>query len=100
MDLALGLVVGFVFGMIVALLEMQVLNRKLKKMETTGDNSNKSLLVMFGLRYLINPAVLLIVFLLRKHVPFDPYGLLIGTAFGITIPTQIWAIRLNKQAPK
>lgn len=98
MDLAIGLAAGFVFGGIFAFIEHRLLISRLAKLDERGNESAADVMKIYALRYLISVLVLLCVFLTRKLVPLNYYGTLIGTALGLTLPSQIMAMRagLNK----
>jgi hypothetical protein len=99
MDLILGLLVGAVFGVIVSFFQYKLLMWKLKKMDEKGDTSTAGVMKIYAVRYLISILVLLVVFLTRNLLPFHFYGTLIGAAFGLTIPSQIMAIRAGIKKP-
>ena|SRR5690625_5303579 len=99
MDLVIGLIIGFVFGFIFSYLEYRLLKWKLRKLDEKGDNSTAGVMKIYGLRYLISLLVLLVVFLTRNLFPWHFYGTLIGTAMGLTIPSQIMAIRAGLTKP-
>ena len=98
MDFAIGLIIGFVFGGIFAVLEHRILMSRLAKLDEKGDQSAAGVMKIYALRYLISVLVLLAVFLTRNLVPLNFYGTIVGTALGLTLPSQIMAARagLNK----
>ena len=87
----LGGAVGAVFGFVVATVSAQLIRRNMKKNDANA--------VMAGsmLRSLLDILALLAVYLLRDSLPFPFYGVIIGTALGLSAGNVIQARRLGKQ---
>lgn len=87
----IGGVVGAVFGFAVAAVSAAATRRNMKK-----DSVNA---VMAGsmLRTLLDIAALAAVYLLRNVLPFPLYGVIIGTAVGLSVGNVLLAQRLSKQ---
>ena len=87
----LGGAVGAVFGFAVAMISAQLIRRNMKKNDANA--------VMAGsmLRTLLDILALLAVYLLRNSLPLPFYGVIIGTALGLSAGNVIQARRLGKQ---
>ena len=87
----IGGVIGAAFGFAVANISAVLTRRNMKK----GDANS----VMAGsmLRTLLDILALLAVFLLRNVLPFPFYGVIIGTAIGLSVSNIILASRIGKK---
>lgn len=87
----IGGVIGAAFGFAVAAVSAAATRRNMKK-----DSVNA---VMAGsmLRTLLDIAALAAVYLLRNVLPFPLYGVIIGTAVGLSVGNVLLAQRLSKQ---
>ena len=87
----IGGVIGAVFGFVVAMVSAQLIRRNMKKNDASA--------VMAGsmLRTLLDILSLLAVYLLRNILPFPFYGVIIGTALGLSVGNVIQAQRMGKQ---
>ena len=90
----IGGVIGAAFGFAVTMISAQLTRRNMKK-----DDANA---VMAGsmLRTLLDILALLAVYLLRNVLPFPFYGVIIGTALGLSIGNIIQAQQIGKQIKK
>ena len=90
----IGGLLGLAFGTAVASLSAWLTSRSLKKEKT-------ALVMGVGfLRQLLDITALLIVFLLRKVLPFPLYAMLIGTAVGLSVGGIVLAVRVGKKMEK
>lgn len=87
----IGGVIGAVFGFAVAMVSARLIRRNMKKNDASA--------VMAGsmLRTLLDILSLLAVYLLRNILPFPFYGVIIGTALGLSVGNVIQAQRMGKQ---
>ena len=87
----IGGVIGAVFGFVVAMASARLIRRNMKKNDANA--------VMAGsmLRTLLDILSLLAVYLLRNILPFPFYGVIIGTALGLSVGNVIQAQRMGKQ---
>ena len=87
----IGGVIGAVFGFVVAMVSARLIRRNMKKNDANA--------VMAGsmLRTLLDILSLLAVYLLRNILPFPFYGVIIGTALGLSVGNVIQAQRMGKQ---
>ena len=87
----IGGVIGVVFGFAVAIVGTVLTRRNMKKNDANA--------VMAGsmLRTLLDILALLAVYLLRNALPFPFYGVIIGTAVGLSVGNIIQALRIGKQ---
>ncbi|MDD5823364.1 MAG: hypothetical protein PUD55_02890 [Firmicutes bacterium] len=83
----IGIVAGLAFGGGAGVLKYLVLWRKIAKTDvelTTG-----GLYTRFGVSYVTNFIVLLVVFLLRKSLPFDFFTTILATAIGLSLAGKL-----------
>ena len=87
----IGGVIGAVFGFVVAMVSARLIRQNMKKNDASA--------VMAGsmLRTLLDILSLLAVYLLRNILPFPFYGVIIGTALGLSVGNVIQAQRMGKQ---
>lgn len=87
----IGGVIGAAFGFVVAMVSARLIRRNMKKNDANA--------VMAGsmLRTLLDILSLLAVYLLRNVLPFPFYGVIIGTALGLSVGNVIQAQRMGKQ---
>ncbi len=87
----IGGVIGAAFGFAVANISAVLTRRSMKK-----DSANA---VMAGsmLRTLFDILALLIVYLLRNALPFPFYGVIIGTALGLSVSNIVLAGRMGRK---
>ena len=87
----IGGVIGAVFGFVVAMVSARLIRQNMKKNDASA--------VMAGsmLRTLLDILSLLAVYLLRNVLPFPFYGVIIGTALGLSVGNVIQAQRMGKQ---
>lgn len=87
----IGGVVGAVFGFAVAAVSAAATRRNMKK-----DSVNA---VMAGsmLRTLLDIAALAAVYLLRNVLPFPFYGVIVGTAIGLSVGGIVLASRIGRK---
>ena len=90
----IGGVIGAAFGYVVSMISAYLTRRNMKK-----DDANA---VMAGsmLRTLLDILSLLAVYLLRNILPFPFYGVIIGTALGLSLGNIIQAQRIGRQIKK
>lgn len=90
----LGGLLGLAFGAAVSFGSSVITRRSLQK--------NKTAAVMGAsfLRQLLDFLAFLVVFLLRKVLPFSFYAVIIGTAVGLSAGSILMAIRTGKQAER
>ena len=90
----IGGAIGAVFGFAVANISAVLTRRGMKK------DSTNAVMAASMLRTLLDILALLIVYLLRNVLPFPFYGVIIGTALGLSVSNIILAGRLGKQIKK
>jgi len=91
MLLLLGGLAGFLFGCLIAFLNHRMTQRFSEK--TDADNMKKAFAKIYILRQAMNIAALLLIYFCRNLLPVPFYYPLIGTAIGLSLPSQVLAIR-------
>ncbi len=87
----LGGLIGLIFGTAVAAVGAMLTRRSLEKSKTSA------VLGVSFLRQLMDILALLVVFLLRKVMPFHLYAVLIGTAMGLSVGGIVLVTRISKK---
>ena len=87
----IGGLIGAAFGYAMANISAIVTRRNAKK-----DDAN-ALMAASMLRTLIDMITLLVVFLVRKVMPFPFYAVIIGTALGLSVSNVLFATRIGKK---
>ena len=82
--------IGFIFGSLVAFVNMYITRRGLQK------NSANAVMAASLLRMLVNIAALAAVYFTRKLLPLPFYGTIIGTAVGLSLVGILLNLRLSK----
>lgn len=83
--------IGFIFGSLVAFVNMCITRRGLQK------NSANAVMAASLLRMLVNIAALAAVYFTRKLLPLPFYGTIIGTAVGLSLVGILLNLRLSKK---
>ena len=86
----IGGVVGAVFGFAVANISAVLTRRNLKKGDTNA------VMGMSMLRTLLDIVALAVVYLLRNVLPFPFYGVIVGTAIGLSVGGIVLASRMGR----
>ena len=94
MNLVLGIAAGLVWGLLAALVNLQINKKALAKGDT-----NAMLAANLG-RTFVDLAALGAVFLLRNILPFSYEGMLIGTAISLSLISVVFAFRLAGKQKK
>ena len=94
MGYVLGAICGLIWGTAAALLNFQISKNSIMKDNTA------SLLGANVLRILVDLAALLVVFLLRKVLPFRYEAALIATAVALSMVTIVCAYRMSADLMK
>ena len=87
----IGGVIGAAFGFAVANISALLTRRGVKKSDTNA------VMAVSMLRTLLDILALLAVYLLRNVLPFPFYGVIIGTAIGLSVSNIILASRIGKK---
>jgi hypothetical protein len=87
----IGGVVGVAVGLAAGYGNMLITKRAVQKQGTAG------LIGMNTVRMLVNFAVVLVIFLLRKVSPLGFYGTLLGAAVGLSVGNIFFIVRLSRQ---
>ena len=90
----IGGVVGAVFGFAVANISAVLTRRNLKKGDTNA------VMGMSMLRTLLDIVALAVVYLLRNVLPFPFYGVIVGTAVGLSVSNIALANRMGRKLSK
>lgn len=90
----IGGVIGAAFGFAVANISAALTRRGMKK-----DSAN-AVMAASMLRTLFDLLALLIVYVLRNILPFPFYGVIIGTALGLSVSNVVLASRMGKKIRK
>ena len=91
MHLVWGALAGLVWGALWGGLNILILKKSL------GKNDSNLLMVANLGRMVIDMAALLLVFLLRKILPFSYEAMLVGTAVALSVTSLIFAFRYGKR---
>ena len=91
MKLFLGVLAGLVWGGLIGLVNTLIMKKGLKK-----NDSNLVMAANLG-RMTVDLLALLLVFLLRKRLPFSYEAMLIGTAVALSLVSLIFAFRYGKR---
>lgn len=91
MHLVWGALAGLVWGALWGGLNILILKKSLGK-----NDSNLLMAANLG-RMVIDMAALLLVFLLRKILPFSYEAMLVGTAVALSVASLIFAFRYGKK---
>lgn len=86
--------IGFIFGSLVAFVNMCITRRGLQK------NSANAVMAASLLRMLVNIAALAVVYFTRNLLPLPFYGTIIGTAAGLSLVGFGLNYRLSKKQMK
>ena len=91
MNFLWGSLAGLAWGALCGVLNILILKKSLGK--------NDSNLLMAGnlARMVVDLAALLLVFLLRKVLPFSYEAMLVGTAVALSVTSLIFAFRYGKK---
>ena len=87
----IGAVVGAAVGLAVGYGNMRITKRAMRKDAATA------IMATNMVRMLINFAVLLVIFLLRKVSPLGFYGTLLGAAVGLSVGNVYFIMRLSRR---
>ena len=87
----IGGVIGAAFGFAVANISAILTRRGVKKSDTNA------VMAVSMLRTLLDILALLAVYLLRNVLPFPFYGVIIGTAIGLSVSNIILASRIGRK---
>lgn len=87
----IGAVVGAAVGLAVGYGNMRITKRAVQKQGAAG------LMGTNMIRMLVNFAVVLVIFLLRKVSPLGFYGTLLGAAVGLSVGNIYFIVRLSRQ---
>lgn len=87
----IGILVGLAYGGAAGVIKYLLLWRSIAK--TDKELTSGALYGRFGISYAINFVVLLVVFLLRKTMPFDFYMTILATAIGLSIAGKLVPMR-------
>ena len=90
----IGGVIGAAFGFAVASISAVLTRRGMKK------NSTNAVMAASMLRTLLDLLALLIVYLLRNVLPFPFYGVIVGTAVGLSVSNIALANRMGRKLSK
>ena len=90
----IGGVIGAAFGFAVANISASLTRRGMKK------DSTNAVMAASMLRTLLDLLALLIVYLLRNVLPFPFYGVIIGTAVGLSVSNIVLANRMGRELSK
>lgn len=90
----LGGLLGLAFGAFVSWGNSKLIRRSLQKDKTAA------VMGASFLRQLLDFLAFLVVFLLRKVLPFSFYAVIIGTAVGLSAGSILMAIRTGKQVER
>lgn len=94
MEIAISLVIGILIGTVFAVFNHLILLRGMKRLDASNQKSANSLITkIYVIRYLINLAVLFIIFFLRSKLPFSWEYILLGSAVGLTVPARIFSVK-------
>ena len=91
MNYLLGGLAGLVWGAVCGAVNMLILKKAIRK-----NDSNVLMAANLG-RMTVDLLALLLVFLLRKRLPFSYEAMLIGTAVALSVVTLIFAFRYGKK---
>ena len=90
----IGGVIGVAFGFAVSCLSARLTRNSMKK------SDSNAVLGASMMRTGLDLLALLAVYLLREKMPFPFYGVIVGTASGLSVGNIIQASRLSKQVKK
>ncbi|MDD2568394.1 MAG: hypothetical protein PHN47_02955 [Clostridia bacterium] len=94
--IVLSLLLGGAVGTVFSVIDHLLLLRTLRKLSLNDEMQNKqSIARVYAVRYIINIAVLIIVFAVRNYLPFNWEFILIGTAIGLTLPARVLAMHMG-----
>lgn len=94
--IVLSLLLGGAVGTVFSVIDHYLLLRTLRNLNLDDELQNKqSITRVYVVRYVINIAVLVVVFAVRNYLPFDWQFILIGTAVGLTLPARFLAMRMG-----
>ena len=91
MNYLLGGLAGLAWGMVCALVNLRILKKAIQK-----NDSNALMAANLG-RMGVDLLALLLVFLLRKQLPFSFEAMLVGTAVALSVVTLVFAFRYGKK---
>lgn len=91
MSYLLGGIAGLVYGGIMGVIKYLILWRNIAT--TDVQITMGALYARFGISFAISFAVLLVVFLFRKMLPFDFFATLLATAIGLTLSSKLVPLR-------
>lgn len=91
MTLLFGGLAGLVWGAVCGLINMLILKKAIQK------NNSNTLMAANLARMGVDLAALLLVFLLRKVLPFPYEAALVGTAVALSVVTLVFAFRYGKK---
>ncbi len=91
MNFLLGGLAGLAWGAVCGAVNMLILKKAIRK-----NDSNVLMAANLG-RMTVDLLALLLVFLLRKRLPFSYEAMLIGTAVALSVVTLIFAFRYGKK---
>lgn len=86
----IGGVIGAAFGFAVANISAALTRRGMKK------DSTNAVMAASMLRTLMDLLALLVVYLLRNTLPFPFYGVIVGTALGLSVSNIVLASRISR----
>lgn len=87
----LGVLVGLAYGFLIGFLKYVFLWKKLAK--ANEDITSGMIYKRMGISYVVNILTLLLVFLLRKVMPFDFFWTIFAAAIGLSISTKFVPLR-------
>ena len=91
MNYLFGALAGLVWGGICAAVNMLILKKAIRK------NDSNALMAANMARMMVDLLALLLVFLLRKVLPFSFEAMLVGTAVALSVVTLVFAFRYGKK---
>ncbi len=91
MNFLWGALAGLAWGAVCGVLNILILKKSLGK-----NDSNLLMAANLG-RMVVDLAALLLVFLLRKILPFSYEAMLVGTAVALSVASLIFAFRYGKK---
>ncbi len=87
MDYVVGAIVGLMFGAAAGYIKYLILWRKLLRSNEEADGTK--LVSRMLMSNAANILILLIVFLVRNHMPFEFVSTILGTAIGLSVVIKI-----------
>lgn len=94
----ISVLAGFAYGCLFCWFNHQVLMKAVNKVDPAENGQKAATEVMkaYVLRYVVSLLALVLVIFICKLLPLHFLTTIIAAAFGLTIPSQIWHIRHDK----